>query len=303
MPQSSGTTESKFELLDYRCPDCFADSRKAARVVMVDQLWMWVLDGKTLITFFPSRYGVDSRDPSGVHELVKRRLRNLPRGQIRTVYDLALFVLSEVTNVFFDRAKTQDNQPQILDTFERSIGDIIHQQAISVNRLQVLSGKIDSVMSLPSSVLTPTWAIHFARRVATDIKLHNDIDTIMEELDTMLMIKNQQIEVITKFAKNTADILDPPGLWHASTNRGYSGYTSSDSEGETARNLKEKREKRKRKQRKENYLHFKANSDAILESIHGHVRQLERLRQRAEDVSARLDKQSSPGAATSLGLQ
>ncbi|KAK4211780.1 hypothetical protein QBC37DRAFT_289499, partial [Rhypophila decipiens] len=247
------------------------DSRKVARAVMVDQLWMWVLDGRSLITFFPSRYGVDYRDPSGVHELVKRRLRNLPRGQIRTVYDLALIVLSEVTNVFFDRAKTQDNQPQVLDTFERSIGDIIHQQAISVNRLQVLSGKIASVMSLPSSDQSLTWTIHFARRVAADIKLHNDIDTIIEQLDTMLMIKNQQIEVMTKFAKNAADILDPPGLWHASTNWSYSGEKS--------------------KQRKENYLHFKANADAILENIHGHVRQLERLRQRAEDVSARLEKQ------------
>ena len=41
-------------------PDCRDDVRKVARVIMVDQLWMWMLDEKTLITCFPKRYGVNN---------------------------------------------------------------------------------------------------------------------------------------------------------------------------------------------------------------------------------------------------
>lgn len=92
--------------LAYKCPECTDDIRKVARLIMVDQLWMWILDEKTLITCFPRRYGVNRKDPSGVHHLVRRHLKNIRQEQIRTVFDLALIVLVEVTNIFFDRAKT-----------------------------------------------------------------------------------------------------------------------------------------------------------------------------------------------------
>lgn len=92
--------------LAYKCPECTEHIRKVARLIMVDQLWMWVLDEKTLITCFPRRYGVNKKDPSGVHHLVRRHLKNIRQEHIRTVFDLALIVLIQVTNVFFDRAKT-----------------------------------------------------------------------------------------------------------------------------------------------------------------------------------------------------
>lgn len=92
--------------LAYKCPECHDHIRSVARLVMVDQLWMWVLDEKTLITCFPRRYGVNRRDPSGVHKLIRQHLKNIRQEHIRTVFDLALIVLLEVTNIFFDRAKT-----------------------------------------------------------------------------------------------------------------------------------------------------------------------------------------------------
>ncbi len=38
------------------CRDCRQNTRKVSRVVMVDQLWMWILDKQTIITCFPKRY-------------------------------------------------------------------------------------------------------------------------------------------------------------------------------------------------------------------------------------------------------
>lgn len=92
---------------------------------MVDQLWMWVLDEKTLITCFPKRYGANKQDFSGVHKSIRTSLDNLGSNHIRTVFDLALIVLDECTTTFFNRAKSRDGRPQVIDEFSRAIGKIV----------------------------------------------------------------------------------------------------------------------------------------------------------------------------------
>lgn len=105
------------------CIECRSRIKKVSRVIMVDQLWMWVLDAKTIITCFPKRYGVNKQDSSGVHKSIRRRLEATP--QVRTVFDLGLIIFDECTNVFFDRTKTDPNQPQVLDAFSKAIGNIV----------------------------------------------------------------------------------------------------------------------------------------------------------------------------------
>jgi hypothetical protein len=89
------------------CQQCANDIRKVSRIVMVDQLWMWILDEKTIITSFPRRYGTNKHDPSGIHKSIRTRLKESRRNQIRSVYDLALIILDECSNEFFDRTRTQ----------------------------------------------------------------------------------------------------------------------------------------------------------------------------------------------------
>lgn len=100
-------TSSNPEVDDKFCPHCRDNIRKVSRVVMVDQLWMWILDEQTIITCFPKRYGVNKRDPSGVHKCIRSRLKGLRKDHIRTVFDLALIILAECSSTFFDRTKTQ----------------------------------------------------------------------------------------------------------------------------------------------------------------------------------------------------
>lgn len=129
------------------CVHCKTDIRKVSRLLMVDQLWMWILDEKTIITAFPKRYGMNKQDPSGVHKSIRDRLRNLKPGHIRTVFDLALIILDDCSTIFFDHTKTavrtaehyisyllcrhlmtaimQDRQPQTLDIFSETIGKIV----------------------------------------------------------------------------------------------------------------------------------------------------------------------------------
>jgi len=89
------------------CVHCRNDIRRISQLVMVDQLWMWVLDEQTIITSFPRRYGFNKHDFSGVHRSIRERLQSARKNQIRSVYDLALIILDECSNTFFDRIKTK----------------------------------------------------------------------------------------------------------------------------------------------------------------------------------------------------
>ena len=79
----------------------------------------------TIITSFPKRYGRNKPDPSAVHKSIRLRLKLVRKNEIRSIYDLALIVIDECSKVFFDRTKTADRQPQMMDLFAEAIGNVV----------------------------------------------------------------------------------------------------------------------------------------------------------------------------------
>lgn len=112
---------------DNGCDQCNEDIKKISRAIMVDQLWIWVLDNDTILTCFPQRYGISEKDPSGVHQAIRTRVktRSNPDNHIYSVFDVALIVLDECFNALFNRTKTADARPQVLDVFAESIGHVV----------------------------------------------------------------------------------------------------------------------------------------------------------------------------------
>lgn len=112
---------------DKGCDECRVNIRKVSRIIMVDQLWMWILDEQTIITCFPKRYGSNKQenDASSVHKSIRIRLHNARQNHIRSVFDLALVIIDECSNTFFDRTKTRDRQPQVMDAFSEAIGNVV----------------------------------------------------------------------------------------------------------------------------------------------------------------------------------
>jgi hypothetical protein len=224
-PEANGNTPEK--RLEHHCPHCGDNIRKVSRVVMVDQLWMWILDEHTIITCFPRRYGVNRKDSSGVHKSIRTRLKYARTKQIRSVFDLALIILDECSNSFFDRTKNQDKQPQAMDIFSEAIGAIVRLSAASVlmicanaakNVKQTLSFNYlwfwaDKLAKAPdskssteiSAVLTPLL------NVSPEGMLQREIKDIIDELDIMIRIARQQKEVLKDFKKHVEKILDPDG--------------------------------------------------------------------------------------------
>ncbi|KAF9766152.1 hypothetical protein IL306_001468 [Fusarium sp. DS 682] len=117
------------QTLGRACNQCTENVRKVARVVMVDQLWMWILDEHTIITCFPKRYGHNREDQSGIHKSIRRRLENGRHLHINSAFDLALIIIDECCRTFFDRTKIQDQQPQVMDIFSEAICTVVNSQA------------------------------------------------------------------------------------------------------------------------------------------------------------------------------
>ena len=87
--------------------------------------WLIRCAPDTIITSFPKRYGRNKPDPSTVHKSIRMRLQVCRKGEIRSAYDLALIIIDQCSRVFFDRTKTADRQPQVMDLFAGAIGNVV----------------------------------------------------------------------------------------------------------------------------------------------------------------------------------
>ncbi|ORY70921.1 uncharacterized protein BCR38DRAFT_415455 [Pseudomassariella vexata] len=190
-----------------RCEQCRSDIIQVSRLVMVDQLWMWILDEHTIITSFPKRYGVKHGD-SGVHKSIRRRLGESRNTQIRSVFDLALIIIDECSNTFFDPTKTQDRHPQVLVKFSEAISTITHKQSISFELLWVWTEKFTK-QSNTKKMIDIQQFVGPLLDINPEGKLQREIKDVIDELDIMIHITKKQKEVIKKFKKHTVKILDP----------------------------------------------------------------------------------------------
>ncbi|KAJ4865084.1 corA-like mg2+ transporter protein domain-containing protein [Trichoderma breve] len=94
------------------------------RVVMVDQLWMWILGEDTIVTSFPRRWGRNKPDSSGVHKSLRQILGK--RKRIRSIYHLATLIIDQCSKVFFDRTQPTDDRPEVMDLFAQAIGTVAY---------------------------------------------------------------------------------------------------------------------------------------------------------------------------------
>ncbi|KAL1861709.1 hypothetical protein Daus18300_008678 [Diaporthe australafricana] len=207
----------------YGCGQCDADIRKVPRAIMVDQLWMWVLDQDTILTCFPQRYGMSYKDDSGVHQSIRTRVktRSNPDNHVLSIFDLALIILDECFNTFFNRARTTDKRPQVMDMFAESIGHVTHKQAVAFRHLWTLSERLTAIyqtgvedkvdpsiyQSEVEDKVDPRIMLALLD-VTPEAELQREIRDIIDELDIMLHIVGQQQEVIERFVRFAEEILN-----------------------------------------------------------------------------------------------
>ncbi|PBP25883.1 ankyrin repeat and protein kinase domain containing protein 1 [Diplocarpon rosae] len=99
------------------------------KIVMVDQLWMWVLGGDLIVTSFPQRWQQPKNDPLNVLDSVIEDINSKTREPVKSVYDLAIIITGRCTGVF-DRHRMGDDEYQFLDMFESSIGSATDRETV-----------------------------------------------------------------------------------------------------------------------------------------------------------------------------
>ncbi|KAI0551003.1 hypothetical protein F4679DRAFT_583073 [Xylaria curta] len=251
------------ELSGRDCGTCRTNIRKISRVIMVDQLWMWILDNKTLITCFPKRYGANKQDYSGVHKSIRTSLENLGSNQVRTVFELALIVLNECTTTFFDRTKSLDRRPQVLDEFSKAIGRIMHKQTGAFARLWQWTDEARKTFRAQGYMNTRSLHVPLLD-INPEGKLEREIEDIIEELDIMLHISNTHQDIVKSFVEQAEHILDPDGDFRKRFKREDPGED---------------------KEKYENYESFKLRANECQTRVDSHVKDLESLRKTAKNTA------------------
>ena len=96
----------------------------------------------TILTSFPRRWGRNKPDSSAVHRGIRDHLGKLDSGQINSIYDLALIIIDQCSRVFFDRTKTADRQPRVMDLFASAIGDVTNKQTIAYEHFCITHNRL-----------------------------------------------------------------------------------------------------------------------------------------------------------------
>ncbi|KAK0718984.1 hypothetical protein B0T21DRAFT_374543 [Apiosordaria backusii] len=266
---------------DHGCEHCRSDIRKISQLVMVDQLWMWVLDERTIITSFPKRYGFNKQDLSGVHKSIRMRLKSARKNQVRSVYDLALIILDECCNTFFDRTKTEDSQPQVMDIFSESIGNVTNQHTISFQHVWHWTQKASKIYRSRSKYIdssdlhVPLLDIH------PEGKLQREVKDIIDELDIMIHVHKKQREVVKRFCKHVEHILDPDGQWKEGADQ-YNQRMPPRVPNNTIDNMDKYQ---RRRERHDQLLWFRMQSQELLAEVDDRLDELEGLKKGAESTA------------------
>ncbi|KAL2277074.1 hypothetical protein FJTKL_00213 [Diaporthe vaccinii] len=167
------------------------------RVVMVDQLWLWVLDEHTVITSFPKRWGRNKPDSSGIHKSLRVRL-DQPGFKVMSAWHLAFIIIDQCSNVFFDRTQPLDLRPEVMDIFAETLGDVNHYTTIA---FKVFWHSVEEF-----SQSRDTRGSNRQNQKYLDINpegtLLREAQDIAEELRIMNGIFSQQLGVVKSFQKS-----------------------------------------------------------------------------------------------------
>ncbi|KUI58053.1 hypothetical protein VP1G_05392 [Cytospora mali] len=203
--------------LDFQTVDPFTMEwsdriRKLPRLMMIDQLWMWVIDDQTIITCFPDHgdlNGYCHLDVPGVHQNVRNAIVKYGTSRIQSVFDLAVIILGEVQ---VSRASMRgvnlgpdEDYIHFMQIFRQAIRDVASKHSFGAEQYW-------------------EWARIFSRLAHTDInsglsdlivpfldigkegELQGQIKSIVRDLDIMLRISIEQKDMLERFEKAVGNI-------------------------------------------------------------------------------------------------
>ncbi|KAK3380756.1 hypothetical protein B0T24DRAFT_591210 [Lasiosphaeria ovina] len=191
------------------CPQCKEDVRKVPRIIMVDQLWLWILDERTVITCFPRRWGKNKPDPSAIHKSLRMRFKYARQGEISSAYDLALMIVDEVSRVFFDRTKTNSRQPNLVELFTGAIRDLTYKQTAAFDQFLIYTHLASRDYKRERYATSDNSTQNTLLNINPEGNLLKEVKDIMDEIYIMMRIKEQQQSVMENLVKHVRRTMAP----------------------------------------------------------------------------------------------
>jgi ankyrin repeat protein len=110
------------------------------KIVMVDQLWMWILGKSLILTAFPQRWQQPKNDPLNVLDSIIEDINSKTREPVKSVYELAMTITNRCKCIF-DLHRMGDEDYQFLDMFESSIGNVTDRETVLFREFNAASAQ------------------------------------------------------------------------------------------------------------------------------------------------------------------
>ncbi|KAJ5307553.1 hypothetical protein N7476_008209 [Penicillium atrosanguineum] len=187
-------------------PTVFMDGN----VLMVDQLWLWIVDQKTIVTFFPNQEATTSEgkllDQTNLHSSIYNELNGDLARRFETAGDLAALIMLHAVTVLLD--KTLHHDLQVLRIFEESISILTESVTKSFKRFRnggFTNGPADYNLTASGRPMSATERNERDRKIALrnreDLSVLLELRDIEDELATILRLLDQQDGVIKSMMK------------------------------------------------------------------------------------------------------
>ncbi|KAH7354813.1 hypothetical protein BKA65DRAFT_229070 [Rhexocercosporidium sp. MPI-PUGE-AT-0058] len=212
----------------------FKEPKEEPHVLMVDQLWLWILDENTIITSFPQNWTHDDEqhqnegDPQDVLKSIHKYLTLVNRPPLESVYDLAQLIVYKCLATFCNKP-TPYGPMQILDVYESAIASVTDEETKLFNKFAAESNGTWSKDKLLDEHRSPEELYN----IDQEIEQLKEIKDIQDELHILSVLLESQIPVLQEasdaLGKPTETSEPKPKLSHIS----QSGKSEQNKIGQT----------------------------------------------------------------------
>ncbi|CZT01292.1 uncharacterized protein RCO7_01996 [Rhynchosporium graminicola] len=167
-------------------------------VLMVDQLWLWILDNDTVVTSFPQRWnkagkpGERDPDPSNASDIVEGILRHVAktdRRPLESAFDLAELIASKCVGTMFEHPDVANEKLRFSEFFEISIGNVTNEESKMFDEFTDLSERL-------ATGDNHTADLDMLFNISRETKLIKEIKDIRDELYIISTVLYDQERVL-----------------------------------------------------------------------------------------------------------
>ncbi|KAH6723387.1 hypothetical protein BKA61DRAFT_10492 [Leptodontidium sp. MPI-SDFR-AT-0119] len=186
----------------------FTEPKEEAHVLMVDQLWLWILDENTIITSFPQNWTHDDDkhqiegDPQDVLQSIHKYLTLVNRPPLESVYDLAQLIVYKSLATFCNKP-TPYGPMQILDVYESAIASVTDEETKLFNKFAAESKETWSQDKITGENRRSPEELY---NIDQEIEQLKEIKDIQDELHILSVLLESQIPVL----QEASDALGKP---------------------------------------------------------------------------------------------